>query len=523
MKRYVFRRSVDPVPWGVVPRTSRLSSAGSRWFTALLVGGVLAGFALRVGVWRSPFGQYESDEAVWGLMARHLLDGEISAFYWGQGYGGTLEVALTAVPYWLFGSSWVVARLVPIVLTGLAAVLVWRVGRRTIGEPGATVAGVVFWVFPAYLVWKTTRAHGFYGSGLVLTVLALLLVLRLAERRSLPDAALLGLVLGLAWWQTAQIVAVALPALAWLTWRRASVWKDVWAAIPLALVGALPWIASNLRHDWWSFHIEARGVPPYVSRLRGYFSATFPMDVNLRLPFTSEWFAGKLLTGTLYLALLALAAVVGWRLRRTNVSLLISIAVAYPFIYAISSYTWLIDEPRYLVLLTPVVVLLLCLPVTTLPRGAVAIGLALALSVATFARLDVDRYRIQADGHLVPREFAPLIAELDRLGIDRVFGQYWIVYRLDFESRERIIAAETDTGTLAERRPGAVLPQLPDDTMRYPPYDAEVRKVRSPAWVFRAGSTRDRHWQALFRRVGYVRDETGGFAIYHRGRASTRS
>jgi hypothetical protein len=484
----------------------------------VVVAGAAAGVGLRLAVWLSPFGQYESDEAVWGLMAKHAFDGGLSAFYWGQGYGGILEVLPTGLLFSVTGTSWITLRLVPIAITAVAALLVWRVGRRTIGNTGGAVAAVVFWVFPFYLVWKSTRAHGFYASGLVLALLVLLLVLRLDERRSRSDAALLGLVLGVAWWQTTQIVAIALPALAWLTWRRPSVWRDAWVAVPLTLLGALPWLVSNLRHDWWSFELDAP-APSYPTRLRGGLSGTLPMALDLRLPFTSDWLAGKAVAGAAYVLLLALFAVAAYRLRRAPVAVLAVVAVAYPLLYAVSDYTWLNDEPRYMVLLVPVLVLLLCLPVTTVRRGAVAVAVATALSIVSFASLDVERYRISADGHLVPREFAPLVEELDRLGIRRVFGHYWITYRLTFETDERIVAADADTDSLAEREPGAILPELPYDTRR-PDYADDVVAVEAPAWVFRAGSTRDRRWRALFAEAGYQRLVVDGFAVYHRGEAS---
>jgi hypothetical protein len=500
------------------PARVREAASSRLVLAATLTLGAAAGLVLRLVVWTSPLGQYESDEAVWGLMARHVLDGEVSAFFWGQAYGGTLEVLLTAPLFWIAGSGWIALRLVPIALTAVAAVLVWRVGRRTIGEPAAAVAAVVFWVFPFYLVWKSVRAHGFYGSGLVLTLLLLLLVLRLAERRSRLDAALLGLVLGVGLWQTAQIVAVALPALAWLTWRRPAAWRDAWAAVPAALLGALPWLVSNVRHDWWSLSVDAP-APSYLTRLRGGLSGTLPMALDLRLPFTSEWLGGKLVGGGAYVLLLAALAVLVWRRRRTSVTLLAAVAVVYPFVYAISTYTWLNDEPRYMVLLIPVLVLLLCLPVTTAARGAAAVLAAIGLSALSIALIDVDRYRVSADGHLVPREFAPLVDTLDRLGIRRVFGHYWITYRLTFETGERIVAADADTASLAERRPGAVLPELPYETRRSA-YADEVKVVEAPAWVFRDGSTRDRRWRGLFARAGYERVVAGGFAVYHRGEAS---
>ena len=63
------------------------------------------GLALRIWVHRGVMGTPDSDEAVWGLMARHVLHGEFTTFVWGSPYGGTQEVLLTAPLVWVFGTS----------------------------------------------------------------------------------------------------------------------------------------------------------------------------------------------------------------------------------------------------------------------------------------------------------------------------------------------------------------------------------------------------------------------------------
>ena len=46
-------------------------------------------------------------------------------------------------------------------------------------------------------------------------------------------------------------------------------------------------------------------------------------------------------------------------------------------------------------------------------------------------------------GVVNPRHYGPLVAELDRNSVDRVYADYWIAYRLAFETDERIIAAQS--------------------------------------------------------------------------------
>src|SRR5207247_4968130 len=110
----------------------------------VLVGGGVAlvgllGVALRVWTYRSTLGVPNADEAVVGLMARHVLDGELTTFYWGQAYGGSQEALLTAPVFWVVGSSWLALRAIPLALDVVAVFLVWRVGRKTIGERAAVV------------------------------------------------------------------------------------------------------------------------------------------------------------------------------------------------------------------------------------------------------------------------------------------------------------------------------------------------------------------------------------------------
>ena len=502
---------------------------------AVLCLGLVAGIALRVVVYRSSLGVLDGDEAVWGLMARDLLDGQFSVFFWGQGYGGTLEVFPTALMFALFGTSTFAMRIVPVVLTALAALLVWRVGRRTIGEPAARVAAVLLWVCPPYLIWKSERVHGFYGSGLVLASLVLLLVVRQAERRSRRDAVLLGLVLGLGWWQTPQIVPIAMPALVWLLWRRPAIWRDAWLVVPAALIAALPWLVSNLEHDWWSFDV-ASGQTPYPTRLRGFVSATFPMALGIRIPWTSEWLFGAALSGVVYVGLAVLFAVGWWRRRRSpEAHLLFGTVAAFPFLYALSPSTWLVDEPRYVVVLLPVLALLVAQACATLVRATVLVAASVLLSTFVLWHLSsAPGFVERADGLFVPRDFGPLVAYLEAHGPRRVFAGYWIAYRTDFESRERIVAAETNLRAVS-LLDGRVVPRAPRkaDDSRHPEYYTVVRADPNAGFVLlrekprgaRPSSLRtrieyeleDARRRALLERAGYERTVVGDFVIYRRG------
>src|SRR4051812_40177053 len=87
---------------------------GRREFRIGLAAALGLGLLVRLLVIFSPLGEIDADEAIVGLMARHIAFlGERPVFYWGQPYLGRLE-AFTAAPLFrLFDSSTFLLKLVP--------------------------------------------------------------------------------------------------------------------------------------------------------------------------------------------------------------------------------------------------------------------------------------------------------------------------------------------------------------------------------------------------------------------------
>src|SRR4051794_15446394 len=68
--------------------------ARSRVLTAAIVVAISAGIGLRAWALGSFLGTPDADEAMWTLMARHIRHGEFPVYFWGQSYGGTIEMYL---------------------------------------------------------------------------------------------------------------------------------------------------------------------------------------------------------------------------------------------------------------------------------------------------------------------------------------------------------------------------------------------------------------------------------------------
>jgi hypothetical protein len=240
-----------------------------------------------------------------------------------------------------------------------------------------------------------------------------------------------------------------------------------WVVAAGFLVGAAPWIAFNVRNGWLSLDVGAGQLEStYTGRLRGFFTTALPMAVGLRRSFHYEWLLGP--AGlVLYLAALGAFAVFAVRTfaaGNRGVQLLCVVVMAYPLVYALSPFTWYVAQPRYLLFLLPFLALLAGRAADGPAwRAVVAAALAAAIAVAGIAWFPRDEPK--AAGAVVPVSTAGAHRLLRDHGITRAYADYWIAYRLTFESREGTIVA-------------------PINRWRYEPYQAEVAAAERPAYVF---------------------------------------
>lgn len=487
----------------------------SRWLLRVLVPTfVLFGIVVRVWMLLNPMGGLDADEAIVGLMSRHILEGEFPMYYWGQLHGGPHEPLITAGFFQVFGPSTLVLKIVAILLSAAGCVLLWRVGRRTVGEPAATIGALMFWVWPAAFVWWTVKSRGFYHAALVIGLGILLLVLRLEKRDSARDMALLGALVATGVWCTPQTVFFVVPALGWLVVRRFSVLKIAPVGVAGAIAGAFPWWVDNLEHGW--FALKSSGAsfthPAYGDHLRGFFETGLPGALGLKLADGSRWIAGGFGRGW-YAALLALfAGFVIWELVRGRSSkalragrwLLLAMVIAYPFLFAMSPYSWFVAHPRYLYYLTPVCALLLARGLVALRWPAVVAGLIAVMTLTTGALATMSRDGVffpSAEGVLIPEELDPLFDYMTERGIEHVYADYWLAYYIAFESEERLVVTPYR---------GAV---------RHTEADAAVRSVPDPAYLFLRGSTTEPVFQDEITALGvpHERHSVNGFVIYTLG------
>ena len=454
--------------------------------------GLVVALGLFLRLWILGRAPVNSDQAVVGLMAHEILRGHLFTFYWGQNYGGG-EPYLVAALFALFGQSRFVLGLTPILLDAIAALLLWRIGRRLFEPRAALLGALIFWVWPEVYIFSSTVEYGFRFLTLVCGLATLLFAVRIGQGRParLFDWAALGLFMGLGWWCSPEIVYYALPALLWLGYRlarhRARLrLTGVVLMVAVALGGALPWLLANVGHGYPSLRtqvLHSRGTT-WAGRLGTFFGHVAPLVSGVRLRSSGDWLAGPIAGTTLYVLLvgLVLVWVVRLALERRAVPLVLFVAL-FPFIYAYSPSSWYWQDGRYALYLSPVLALLAASALCDLPRrpsrlarSAPALGLivALVLTLSAAARLAPyvpiagssgarsgwTSWRTDPDQWL-----QPLVAALDRSHLKHVYAGYWVAYALAFESGGKVVA--TDPGV-----------------DRYHPYLAAIERSDRQAWVF---------------------------------------
>ena len=491
-----------------------------------IVAVVLVGLFLRIWILgREPTG---SATAISGLMAREILHGHFSAFYWGQNYGGA-EPYVVAAMFALFGQSSFTLGLTPIVLDAIAAVLVWRIGRRLFGSQVGVGAALLFWIWPEVYIFDSTQEYGFRFITLGCGLAVMLIAIRIAQRGApvrLPrsdssatvetpdqsaavrhlDWLALGLFAGIGWWSSPEVSYYLLPAVVFLGWRllerRIEVRPgDLTLAIAGAVVGALPWLWANARSHLGSLrHVRAQPHSSYLSHLSIVFTHVVPIVLGLRLTANYDNVrqvfvpgSGGFLVGTsgptwatligeiAYAAVLV--AVLVWivvLIRRKQALVLVGAALVFPFLYAYSplSYDW--QDGRYGLFLAPILSLLvvsgvhaafrrLGKPRLAMPLTIVA-GLALTLIAASqlypFTPVSSNASRTGWLSWNADPNLGPLrlVRSLEAADLDHVWAGYYVALQLDWESRGEITVSNVRYG--------------------FSPYYSAVATAKAPAWLF---------------------------------------
>lgn len=474
----------------------------------VLVLAAALGTALRL--WFVSHTALNSDEASVGLAAQHILDGHFNAFYPGQLYGG-VEPYVTAGLFGVFGQSALMVKLTPLLLSLVAAILMWRITRRLVSDGQiAALAGVLIWVAPLAVVWNSTIERGFRGITMACGLGSLLFALRCLDgRRRYVDLVALGLFLGVGWWSSPEIAYFVVPTGLLLigaivvspSGRRIVVWVPRFiVAVASAAVGALPWLWANIPGfrslQASSFPGGQAKVPNgYGVRLQTFFNHVLPMQTNLVAPppptalfrHHQAW----QLTFQFGVDAIIVVAVMLCVVKGGRALAIAAGAVALPFVFALQPGTWFWQDGRYGVFVGALLIPVLAIACEQVPVLAnrfgqghrhrqsraplwgryLMVAVVVVSSVCSAVAFTQVAVGIDSFSSNWRDPNAPILQAIDRLeagGVRTGYAQYWVAYDLDFLSKERL----------------AITTVPKADTNRSKSLNRIVEDSRRPAWLF---------------------------------------
>jgi 4-amino-4-deoxy-L-arabinose transferase-like glycosyltransferase len=443
-----------------------------------------------------------SDEATMGLAALHISQGrEFPAFFYGQGYMGTLEAYLAVPLFWLFGPSTLALRVPTLLFYAAFVLLAYQLTRR-LYTPWLAVVTVALLALGADRVIKNQLvAAGGYPE---ISPLAVLLFVLALSRRSVLACAGFGLVAGVLFW-TDWLILPYLGAAGLILlvryWRKPQL---VAVALGTAALGAAP-LLVHLRSSISEFLLLNKGGHGFQPHNGVIFGV--PMGTGLCSPsHCQQW---QMWWGPVYPVLLVAAAALAIyamtrtgdreeRVRQLGRLALVVAAAMTLLAYARSpaAADTPVESARYLSALlisTPAVLW----PLWSFRLGGVVVagllGTVLAATVALVAHAPTYHREVEQDRNLA--------STLQRLGLTRVYSEYWTCNLITFATTERVMCA-------------VVRDDLSPGQDRYLPYRDAVYSAGRWTYVAPAGSKMDGALRGRSRLI----TEVPGYRVYRLNR-----
>ena len=231
---------------------------------ALFIGLFIFVAAARVAILLASQTHVHSDEAIIGLMGKHILEGRYFPFYmYGQAYnaGAAWEAYLAVIAFAFFGVSVISLKSCIVVLSLVCLILFSWLCRALYDERTAFLATIVFAFTPSLLKWQfQVRGYSWYFLSIPLLTI-LFLSIQSTLNRKWPLFFLFGAVSGLSICSLELGIAFNLALWVLILMRRSLSLKNALVALAGFIAGYSPAIVFNVTHHFanWNSVLEKTG------------------------------------------------------------------------------------------------------------------------------------------------------------------------------------------------------------------------------------------------------------------------
>ncbi len=498
---------------------------------------LLLALVLRLGLLFSGQRYVDGDDAVVGMMAKHILTrGERPLFYYGQPYGGghAIEAYLASLFYLLFGFSSITLKLVPLIFSLGIIALSYLLLERFFNERIAILCGLLLAVSSPFI--KSSLKVNGYIETIFFSLLSLFLFFSIyfENKRDYKRIALFGFLCGFAYYSFDFAIFYLLTYLLFFFARdkRCFFRKSFLIFLFPFLLGISPLIWVNLRtssspvryliHNPSLFY--GRPIKPqFLLNIKGFFIHDLPAflspeAVHLFIKEISlfSWIHYFIyLSSVLFLIFLKRSSLKN--LFRTLLSgrkfspspelWFICYFFIFLILYSLSPFAG--GCPRFLLPLYPLIPISIAFFLNWLwerrriQRAISILLLVLLLSIGLRYDISLAKSDEVIDGKIrTSGKLASQIVEfLNENNIRYIYTTYFLKWRIIFESDEKIIASHRHHGTLH----------------RYPLYEEIVERAENFAYVFHIQDPSGKFLEDYLKEndVQYEKEVIDGVAVYY--------
>jgi hypothetical protein len=462
----------------------------------------------------------DSDQALNGLMARHILGGEFPFFFYGQDYCGSIETYFISTVFFLFGISRFTLNLTIVIESLFFIIFIYYLAKLIFDKQTALLSALFSALASYYLIFHSVLARSAYIEIPIIGVLLLIVACKIIYRHEhhYRNYFILGLLCGLGMWTHFLIVFFLPPIFLFLFikdqrfwWR----WSILFFLLGLILGGLPLWVHNTIHplvtwHYLWDSSGEGES---FLTSLMDFFFYRFPEILGLINNETSKYYL-PFFSFFLYLTYLGVflflflsrrknfGGLVKLKINQSSgLDLLLFFLLLVPVIFALSGFASG-HTSRHLMPLFVVLPILLAFFVEKIKSFSVSLAfffLVLHLfsnSYGTIIRLPLISKSQVTQYQEARKDERNLFKFLKEKNIKHVYTpDYWISVRLTFDANEEIIFAQP----------------VGD---RYPSHSDLIDRDPRAAFLFQ-GDTKD--FEETLKSFGgsYKKSQVFGYSLYH--------
>lgn len=399
---------------------------------------LLIGIMIRIPFFIHNFGQFDGDDAISALLAKHISEGKLPpVFHYGQMYLGTFNYHVYALVFKLFGYS-ILAALLVSACVYFAFVLLQYFFFREIFSSNLSIILCLFYCLPiGHLINLSLYVGGNYSFILFIGSLTLYLAYLIYAKDKEKLMPVLGFCMGLLTWIKPSTLPFSLTAMIIIAAKYRLNLKKYMIILIYGIIGGFPLILSEISHKFVTvvYLFSGKGSrDPIWNKIK------VTLDYIISLISSENNFLNHIYLILFILGILAFFYLNLKKKKFMPQNIFLIYLFIFMFIYLLSSYSQIhIIRIRYLYPLYFVLPVLLVSSLDLLrPRLKLVFSTVLILIIAIFSNLNMTyrNYSLVRDAHLHQKKIINAVEKTEQ----RYWaGDFWHVNILTALSGEKII------------------------------------------------------------------------------------